>query len=142
MISALVIAPEPGAILPEQATGGAAAYDLCSTEHVTIEPGERLVVKTGLKMAIPRGCAGLILPRSGLAANEGVTVLNAPGLIDPDYRGEVGVCLVNHSDYHCEIVEGQRVAQLLIVRTEPVMITKGTLSNTERGAGGWGSTGV
>lgn len=142
MTPALVITRDPEATLPEQATGGAAAYDLCAVEEQMLPAQSWQVVKTGLKMAIPRGCAGLILPRSGLAAKKGITVLNAPGLIDPDYRGEVGVCLMNHGYAPQMIRPGDRIAQLLIVRTEPVMITEGTLSNTERGAGGWGSTGA
>ena len=141
MTVALLAELDPGATLPKAKTEHAAGLDLTANVDCGIRPGEWAVVSTGLKVAIPKGCAGLILPRSGMALNEGVTVLNAPGLIDPDYRGEVGVCLINHSEHRCEIEAGQRIAQLVIVPTVPVVPTKANLDPTERGEGGWGSTG-
>jgi deoxyuridine 5'-triphosphate nucleotidohydrolase len=96
-------------------------------------PGERHLFGTGLKVAIPTGYAGLILPRSGLALRKGVTVLNAPGLIDPDYRGEVGVLLINHGDEPVEIVQGERIAQLVVAKEEDVLFALTRLDTTKRG---------
>ena len=111
-------------------------------ESVSLKPLERTVIKTGLFLELPRGTEAQIRPRSGLAAKKGITVLNAPGTIDADYRGEVGVILVNLSQDVFEINNGDRIAQMVIARHERAEWEEvGELSQTERGAGGFGSTG-
>lgn len=127
--------------LPFKASSRAVGYDLHSNERFLMIPGERHLFGTGLKVAIPTGYAGLILPRSGLALRKGVTVLNAPGLIDPDYRGEVGVLLINHGDEPVDIVQGERIAQLVVAKAEDVLFALTKLDATKRGENGWGSTG-
>lgn len=131
----------PEAHIPFSASVEAAAYDLCSAEDWLLAPGERKVFNTGLRLELPKHHAGLILPRSGMAVKDGVTILNSPGLIDPDYRGEVGVCLINLGSEHVGIVRGQRIAQLMVVHSVDVLFCLERLSLTERGEGGWGSTG-
>lgn len=131
---------------PTYQTENAAGLDLQAaiTRNISLTPGERLLVPTGLIIAIPEGYEGQVRPRSGLALKHGVTVLNAPGTIDADYRGEVGVILVNHGGVPCLIRPGDRIAQLVIapVARIPIQSTSlDSLSTTERGAGGFGSTG-
>ena len=131
------------AVPPAQAHPGDAGYDLFAAEAAVLEPGRRASVGTGIAVAIPEGCAGLVLPRSGLAAKHGVTLTNAPGLIDSGYRGEVRVLLLNtDADAHFEVSPGDRIAQLLLVPfalAEPVEVDE--LAASERGDGGFGSTG-
>ncbi|HJU83033.1 MAG TPA: dUTP diphosphatase [Holophagaceae bacterium] len=138
-----------GLELPAFATPHAAGMDLRAAipagQSWTVEPGQRRLVPTGLSMAIPEGFEGQVRPRSGLALRHGVTVLNAPGTIDADYRGEVQVVLVNHGEAPFEIRRGERIAQLLIAPVqswawEPVDSLE-DLGGTERGSGGYGSTG-
>ncbi|MEA2352738.1 MAG: dUTP pyrophosphatase [Thermoleophilaceae bacterium] len=128
---------------PAQAHPGDAGYDLFASEAVAIEPGRRASVGTGIAMAIPDGCAGLVLPRSGLAARHGITLPNAPGLIDSGYRGEVRVLLLNTDpETAFDVAVGDRIAQLLIVRFEaPPLEEAAELDDTARGSGGFGSTG-
>jgi dUTP pyrophosphatase len=131
------------AVAPTRAHDDDAAYDLCSSEALTIAPGARADVGTGLALAIPPAHAGLVLPRSGLAARHGIALVNAPGLIDPGYRGELRVLLLN-TDRHepFEIAPGERIAQLLIVATGVVQLHEvEELDETLRGLGGFGSTG-
>jgi dUTP pyrophosphatase len=132
------------AILPSQAYDGDAGLDLAACERVELGPGERGVAGTGLAVAIPEGWAGLVLPRSGLAARHGVTIVNAPGLIDSGYRGEVKVILLNTDEREPFVVEpGMRVAQLVLVEAASVRLLEvDELTETERGAGGLGSSGV
>lgn len=129
--------------LPERAHDGDAGLDLFTPVEVNLAPLARKLVKLGFAMSVPKGHAGLVCPRSGLAANSGVTVLNSPGIIDSGYRGEVGIVLVNISNENVILPEGSKVAQLLIV---PCSFDKpdwvGFLDETERGAGGFGSTGL
>jgi dUTP diphosphatase len=128
--------------MPARAHDGDAGLDLYAAEAVTIEPGARALVPTGIALAIPPGYAGFVLPRSGLALRHGVTQLNAPGLIDAGYRGEVKVLLVNHDRAAAAIARGDRIAQLVIQRVEPVeLIEVDELPASDRGAGGFGSTG-
>lgn len=142
MIPGIIVEKLDGeAYLPYRASSMAAAYDLTSMEDRVLEPGERHLFPTGLKVAIPRNMAGLILPRSGLALRKGLTVLNSPGLIDSDYRGEVGVLLINHGAEPVEVAKGERIAQLMIVSVMDVLYILGTPEATQRGDGGWGSTG-
>lgn len=130
--------------LPAYARSDDAGLDLAAAHDVTVPPGARAVVGTGLAVAIPAGYAGLVLPRSGLALRHGLTILNAPGLIDAGYRGEVKVLLVNHDPTLTVTVRrGERIAQLVVQRLEPVEpVEVDELPPSERGAGGFGSTGV
>lgn len=131
--------------LPQYATPLSAGLDLKAniTEPITLRPLERAIVPTGLFMAIPAGYEAQVRPRSGLAAKKGITVLNSPGTIDADYRGEVGVILVNLSNADFVIEPGERIAQMVFARHEQVEWDEtDTLDETTRGAGGFGSTGV
>ena len=129
--------------VPRYARDGDAGLDLHAAESFALRPGERRAVRTGLALAIPRGFAGFVLPRSGLALRRGMTVLNAPGLIDAGYRGELQVLLVNHGDAVVEVERGDRIAQLVIQRVEAVeLVEMEELPESERGAGGFGSTGA
>jgi dUTP pyrophosphatase len=133
----------PEAILPTRAYAGDAGLDLHATEAVTLSPGARASVGTGIAVAIPEGCGGLVLPRSGLAARNGIALVNAPGLIDAGYRGELRVLLLNTDrEAPCEIAVGDRIAQLVLVRLElPATVEIDELPPSERGAGGFGSSG-
>jgi dUTP pyrophosphatase len=131
------------ATIPTRAHAGDAGLDLYALEAGVLEPGERASVPTGIAVEITPGHAGLVLPRSGLATRHGISVVNAPGLIDAGYRGEVRVLLLN-TDRHerFEIAAGARIAQLVVIRVElaePVEVP--SLGETERGAGGFGSSG-
>ena len=113
------------------------------SESITLKPLDRVIVKTGLFIALPAGLEAQVRPRSGLAAKKGITVLNAPGTIDADYRGEIGVILVNLSDENFTIENGERVAQLVIAKHERAAWQQvKILTETQRGTGGFGSTGV
>lgn len=128
--------------LPRYMTDGAAGLDLLADAPCVLGPMERALVPTGLSLAIPPGYEGQVRPRSGLAAKLGVTVLNAPGTIDADYRGEVQVILVNLSDRHVELQRGERIAQLVLARVERAELALvESLPGSGRGAGGFGSTG-
>ena len=141
-VPVVVLPNGEGLPLPERATPGSAGFDLRAAEAVTIPPGEWRVIPTGLAMAIPLGWEGQVRPRSGLAAKHGVTVLNAPGTIDADYRGEVKVPLVNHGREAFVVARGDRVAQLLFAPVPEVRIhAVSELPESGRGTGGFGSTG-
>jgi dUTP pyrophosphatase len=134
---------DSAAIIPVQAHPGDAGMDLVSIESATIPPGGRRLVRTGLAVEIPVGFEGQVRPRSGLALKNGITVLNAPGTIDAGYRGEVGVVLANFGDAPFAVEPGMRIAQLVVAAVAEVAIeVSDTLSSTERGSGGYGSTGV
>ena len=135
---------DPDLPLPERAHRDDAGVDLHSAEDLVIAPGERALVKTGIALALPLGTVGLIHPRSGLAAKHGLTIVNAPGTVDADYRGELMVCLLNtDKDTPFEITRGMRIAQLVVQRVElPDFVEVDELDETVRGAGGYGSTGV
>ena len=127
---------------PGFAYPGDAAFDLPTAVDVQLAPGERRKVPTGLALAIPKGHAGLVLPRSGLADRLGVGVVNSPGLIDSGYRGEISVILVNLSGDTVRFDRGDRIAQLMVVATPPVRLVEvDRLDETERGGAGFGSTG-
>jgi dUTP diphosphatase len=132
-----------GARPPTRAHDDDAGYDLHAAERATIAPGERVSVGTGLAVEIPPGHAGLVVPRSGLAARHGIAVVNAPGLIDSGYRGEVRVLLLNTDpDEPFEVEPGDRIAQLVVVQVStPELVEADSLRETARGAGGFGSTG-
>ena len=127
---------------PYRGTPGAAGIDLCAAETVDLKPGERALVPTGVRVAIPQGYEGQVRPRSGVALRTGVTVLNAPGTIDSDYRGEVGVILINLGQEPVTVYRTDRIAQLVIAPvTFAELVEVESLDETERGAGGFGSTG-
>jgi dUTP pyrophosphatase len=138
-----VVRQDPTYPLPAFAHAGDAGADLAAGEAVTIPSGEWALVSTGISMAIPEGYGGFVLPRSGLAVRAGVTVLNAPGLIDAGYRGDFKVALINHGPEDFEIVVGDRIAQLVIMAVaRPEYQAVDVLEDTARGSGGFGSTGV
>jgi dUTP pyrophosphatase len=138
-----VVLGHPDARLPTRAHPDDAGLDLRSIENIEIPPGERRRVRTGLRVAIPPGHGGLVLPRSGLALRSGLTLLNSPGLIDPGYRGDIDV-IAHNSDLHepVRVSVGDRIAQLVLVRLaalEPSVVEE--LPSSERDEGGFGSTG-
>jgi len=129
--------------IPVRARDGDAGVDLAASAAVDIAPGERVLVSTGISVAIPDGYAGFVLPRSGLAVNHGVTVVNAPGLIDSGYRGELKVGLINLGAGPYAISEGDRIAQLVVMAVaSPEFVVVEELDATSRGSGGFGSTGM
>ena len=132
------------AVVPVPAHADDAGLDLYASERATIGPGERANVGTGVAIAIPSGHAGLVLPRSGLAARHGITLVNAPGLIDAGYRGELRVLLLNTDRSETfEVAPGDRIAQLVVVRHESAELEEvPSLDETARGTGGFGSSGV
>jgi dUTP pyrophosphatase len=130
-------------VLPTRAYPGDAGLDLHALDEATLGPGQRASIPTGIAVEIPDGHAGLVLPRSGLAARHGIALVNAPGLIDAGYRGEIRVLLLNTDrDATYEIAPGDRIAQLLLIRHEtPMLIEVDELPESERGGGGFGSSG-
>jgi dUTP pyrophosphatase len=133
-----------GSTVPTYKSSGAAGCDLAASEDICVHPNSRALVKTGIRIEVPIGYVAQVCPRSGLALNAFITVLNSPGIIDSDYRGEVGVLLVNHHNHNALFIKrGDRIAQLVVT---PVIqaefdVETDELSNTDRGSGGWGSTG-
>ncbi len=131
--------------LPAYATPQSAGMDLRANieEPITLKPLQRRLIPTGLHIALPEGYEAQVRPRSGLALKHGITVLNTPGTIDADYRGEIGIVLVNLSDEEFTVNPGERIAQMIIARYEQAALQVVTeLDDTERGAGGYGHTGV
>jgi len=136
-----IINKSPNA-LPEYETPGSAGLDVRCTETIVINPGERILAKTGLFVEIPRGYELQVRPRSGLALKQGITVLNTPGTIDADYRGEIGVILMNHGLSVVEFKPADRIAQLVLNKVERIQwLQTEALTGTKRGHGGFGSTG-
>ena len=136
---------DPRAIVPARSTPGAAGYDMCACLEVpvTIYPGETVMIPTGISMEIPLGVAGLIFPRSGMASKRGLAPANKVAVIDPDYRGEIFIALLNHGKVHQVIQPGDRIAQMLFIPYfAPELEEVEVLSETKRGDGGFGSTGV
>lgn len=136
-----------GLPLPAYASDGAAGLDLYAAlpagQKLVLEPGARDLIPTGVQIALPAGYEAQVRPRSGLAVDHGVTVLNAPGTIDSDYRGEVKALLINHGGQPFEITRGMRIAQLVVAPVAHVALVESeALDETARGAGGFGSTGV
>lgn len=139
----LLVTLEPGAVAPQYQTSGAAGMDLCAYEPVELAPMERKLVRTGLRIAIPVGYEGQVRPRSGLALKYGLTMVNTPGTIDSDYRGEVGAIMINLGQDVVKLERGERIAQLVIgpvARVEVRVVA--SLDATDRGEGGFGSTGT
>jgi dUTP pyrophosphatase len=134
----------PAARPPARTRAGDAAYDLSCVEGFVLMPGERAMIATGVAVAIPPGVAGLVLPRSGLAHRHGISCVNSPGLVDPNYRGELRVILINHGSEPFSAKAGDRIAQLLIVPfVSPALVVVDELpaGGDDRGAGGFGSSG-
>lgn len=130
------------AALPEYAHPGDAGLDLFSNEEVTINPGESHMVRTGISIELPEGTEAQVRPRSGLALRHQITILNSPGTIDEGYRGEVGVIMINHGNNEFVVEKGAKVAQMVIKPVMRVVVQQeAELSDTRRGAGGFGSTG-
>jgi dUTP pyrophosphatase len=134
---------DPRAVLPTRAHEGDAGLDLYALEPCLLEPGQRAMVRTGVAVEIPAGYAGLVMPRSGLAARHGIALANAPGLIDAGYRGELKVLLLNTDrTSSCQLAAGDRIAQLVLTPVEtPAVVEVSGLSDSTRAAGGFGSTG-
>lgn len=132
------------AVIPGNAYAGDAGYDLCAIEEVTLKPFERALIPTGLAVQIPEGYAGFVLPRSGMAIKQGLSLVNAPGLIDSNYRGELKAIAINLDPKNpIEIHVGDRIAQLVIMKVETVNFREvSELDSSERGEGGFGSSGV
>ncbi len=142
MIELEVMRLHPDAAMPSAAYPGDAGLDLAACERVELAPGERAVVPTGIAVAIPEGHAGFVQPRSGLAARHGVTIVNSPGLIDPGYRGEIRVVLLNTDPDRAFVAEqGERIAQLVVLAVPGVRLVEvDELKTSERGARGFGSS--
>lgn len=143
MLDVTVTRLDPGVPLPAYAHPGDAGADLVTTIDVEIGPGERVLVPTGIAIALPDGLAAFVHPRSGLALRLGLSIVNTPGTIDAGYRGEIKVLLINHDPEHrISLSRGDRIAQLVVQRVEHVAFRESTsLPETARGAGGYGSTG-
>lgn len=136
---------DPRAVVPTRSTAGAAGYDMCACLEVpvTVYPGETVMIPTGIAMEIPLGVAGLIFPRSGMASKRGLAPANKVAVIDPDYRGEIFIALLNHGKVHQVVQPGDRIAQMLFVPYfAPELEEVDTLTETQRGTGGFGSTGT
>jgi dUTP pyrophosphatase len=135
---------DPSIEPPQAQNRGDAGYDLRSSEEYRIEPGQRVLISTGIALAIPEGYAGFVQPRSGLAIKNGIAVLNTPGLIDSGYRDEIKVILINHDQHETFVVNrGDRIAQLVIQEYETIdWVITDDLESSDRGTGGFGSTGV
>jgi dUTP pyrophosphatase len=134
----------PAARPPARTRSGDAGYDLRCLQAFSLWPGERATVPTGVAVALPPGTAGLVLPRSGLAARYGITLVNSPGLIDPNYRGEIRVVMANHGDERFDAKAGDRIAQLLLVpyvAPEALVVDELPPSEDDRGENGFGSSG-
>ncbi len=129
------------ALTPKQATMGSSGYDLYSIEEIILKSGESKLVKTGISIEIPLGFEAQIRPRSGLALKKSITVLNTPGTIDSDYRGEIGVILINHGKTDVILEKHERIAQMVFQKVEFAEFIEENLTQTERNSGGFGSSG-
>ena len=145
MIEVKVKKLHPKAIVPRYMTEHAAGMDLCTVadESVVLAPGERVLLPTGLAMEIPPGYEGQVRPRSGLALKKGIALVNSPGTIDADYRGEIGIIIINHGSEAVEIMPGDRVAQLIVAPViRAALVEVDGLNDTGRNSGGFGHTGL
>ena len=141
-VEVLVTRLDPDLPLPAYEHPGDAGLDLRSRVDVTLAPGERALVPTGVAIALPAGCAAFVCPRSGLALRHGVGLVNAPGVNDAGYRGEIGVILINHGGDPFTVRRGERIAQLVVAPVSRAVLTPAaSLEGTARGAGGFGSSG-
>jgi len=145
MIQVKIKKLHPQAVIPAYMTEHAAGLDLCTVIEapVVLAPGERTLLPTGLAMEIPPGFEGQVRPRSGLALKQGVSLVNSPGTIDADYRGEIGIIIINHGAEPVEFLPGDRVAQLIIAPvTQAILVEADELNDSVRSSGGFGHTGV
>lgn len=145
MIQIKVKKLHPKAVIPGYMTEHAAGMDLCTVIDASVEllPGERTLLPTGLAMEIPPGFEGQVRPRSGLALKKGIALVNSPGTIDADYRGEIGIIVINHGSEAVEFMPGDRIAQLIIAPvTQATLVETNDLNDSERSSGGFGHTGV
>ena len=143
MIKVRITKIKDNAVVPHYAHKGDAGVDLYSTEDNTLKPGERALISTGIKIAVPKGYEAQVRPRSGLAIKHGISVCNTPGTIDSGYRGEVCVILINHSNEIFKVEKGMRIAQMIINKVEEVEFEEvDELDSTTRGEGGFGHTGI
>ena len=145
MIDVRVKKLKPHAIIPTYANSSAAGIDAYSAEDYVILPGKRMLVSTGIAFALPEGYEMQVRPRSGLALKNGISIVNTPGTLDSDYRGELSIILINHGDADFVVSRGMRVAQLVVHKFEQVKFTEDhnlDSEQTKRGAGGFGSTGL
>ena len=143
-VDILLVRLDPGLPIPAYALPGDAGFDVCSSIDITLAPGERAIVPTGIALALPDGYAAFVHPRSGLAARHGITIVNAPGTIDAGYRGEVKVCLFN-TDAHesVTLARGDRIAQIVVQAVVRAVLHEAErLPGSHRGEGGYGSTGT
>jgi dUTP pyrophosphatase len=143
-VDVLIVRLDPGLPIPAYALPGDAGFDVCTSIDITLAPGERAIVPTGIALALPDGYAAFVHPRSGLAARHGITIVNAPGTIDAVYRGEVKVCLLN-TDAHesVTLVRGDRIAQIVVQAVVRAVLHEAErLPGSHRGEGGYGSTGT
>ncbi len=142
MIKVKIKKIKDNAIVPKYAHAGDAGVDLYSTEDYVLKPGERCLVSTGIKIAVPEGYEAQVRPKSGLALNHGISVCNTPGTIDAGYRGEVGVIVINHGNEAHNIEKGKKIAQMIFNKVEEAEFEEvEELDDTTRGEGGFGSTG-
>ncbi|MCF7861983.1 dUTP diphosphatase [Candidatus Woesearchaeota archaeon] len=143
MVNVKVKKIKDNAVIPQYAHEGDAGVDLYSCERYVLSPGQRVLVSTGIKIAVPMGYEAQVRPKSGLALKAGITVLNTPGTIDAPYRGEVGVILMNHSDTEFVVEPNTKVAQMVLKKVEQAEFSEvDDLDDTSRGEGGFGSTGL
>jgi len=145
MIQIKVKKLHPKAVIPGYMTEHAAGMDLCTVIDAPVEllPGERTLLPTGLAMEIPPGFEGQVRPRSGLALKKGIALVNSPGTIDADYRGEIGIIIINHGSEAVEFMPGDRIAQLIIAPvTQATLVEANDLNDSERSSGGFGHTGA
>ncbi len=143
-VDVLVQRLDPGAPLPSPGHPGDAGLDLVTTRDATLEPGQRALLPTGIAIALPPGWFAAIVPRSGLAAKQGIGIVNSPGTVDAGYRGEIQVCLINlDPDQSVTVRRGDRIAQMVVQRVPHVRLHEvEQLPGSDRGAGGFGSTGI
>lgn len=142
MIKVKIKKIKDNAIVPKYAHRGDAGVDLYSTEDYTLKPGERVLVSTGISMAIPNGYEGQVRPKSGLAVKHGISVVNTPGTVDCEYRGEIGIIIINHGNEEFKIEKERKIAQMVFNKVEEAEFEEvEELDDTTRGEGGFGSTG-
>jgi dUTP pyrophosphatase len=143
MVNVKITKIKDNAIIPKYAKPGDAGVDLCSTEEYLLKPGDRCLVSTGIKIALPQGHEAQVRPRSGLALKHGISIVNTPGTVDSDYRGEIGIILINHGQDDFKVEPGMRIAQMVINKVEHANFEEvDLLDKTDRGEGGFGHSGT
>ncbi|MFT4343274.1 MAG: dUTP diphosphatase [Candidatus Woesearchaeota archaeon] len=143
MVTVKITKSHENAIIPTYAKKGDAGVDLTAVEKYVLKPGERTLIATGLRIALPDGYEAQIRPRSGLALKHGISIVNSPGTIDAGYRGDIGIIIINHGNSEFVVEQGMRIAQMVIKQVEQAVFEEcESLDETERGSGGFGHTGV